>query len=126
MARRSYPTDLTDDEWRVLEPLIPAAKSGGRPRSVDPREMVNALRSVLRAGCAWRVLPHEFPRWPTGDAYFRRWERDGTGERIAGTLRRELRVAVGRRPDPSAAIRDSQSVKTTEKGGHAATMRRRS
>ena len=125
MARRSYPTDRTDDEWWVLEPLIPPAKPGGRPRSVDPREIINALRYLLRSGGAWRLLPHEFPPWPTVYAYFRRWEADGTWERIAGALRRDLRVALGRRAEPSAAVLDSQTVKTTEKGGHAATTRGR-
>lgn len=125
MARRSYPTDLTDDEWRVLEPLIPPAKPGGRPRSVDSREIVNAIRYQVRSGGAWRLVPHEFPPWPTVYAYFRRWEADGTWERIAGVGRRELRVALGRRSEPSAAILDSQTVKTTEKGGRVATTRAR-
>jgi putative transposase len=125
MARRSYPTDLTDDEWRVLEPLIPPAKPGGRPRSVDSREVLNGIRYLLRSGGAWRLLPHEFPPWPTVYAYFRRWQADGTWERIAGVLRHDLRGALGRRAEPSAAVLDSQTVRTTEKGGHAATTRGR-
>ena len=123
MTRRAYPTDLTDDEWRALEPLIPAAKPGGRPRSADPREIMNAIRYALRAGCAWRLLPHDLPPWQTAYAYFRRWEADGTWERIASALRRDLRVALGRRPEPSAAVLASQTVKTTERGGRAATTR---
>ena len=126
MPRRAYPTDLTDDEWRVLEPLIPPAKPGGRPRGVDPREVLNAMRYLLRSGGAWRLLPHEFPPWPTVYAYFRRWQADGTWERMAAVLRRELRVALGRRAEPSAAVLDSQTVKTTEKGGRAATTGARS
>jgi putative transposase len=121
MARQTYPTDLTDDEWRVLEPLLPAAKPGGRPRSVDLREVLNGIRYLLRSGGAWRLVPHEFPPWPTVYAYFRRWEADGTWERIAGVLRRDLRVALGRHAEPSAAVLDSQTVRTTEKGGRAAT-----
>lgn len=125
MATKRYPTDLTDDEWRVREPLIPAAKPGGRPRRVDLREIVNGVRYLLRAGCAWRLLPTDLPPWATVYADFRRWEADGTWETSATTLRQRVRIAQGRDPEPSAAIRDSQTVKTTEKGGRAATTRGR-
>src|SRR5215211_1972565 len=121
MATKRYPTDLTGDEWRVLEALIPPAKPGGGLCIVDLREIVNGVRYLLRAGCAWRLLPNDLPPWETVYAYFRRWEADGTWETIATTLRRKVRTAQGRDPEPSAAILDSQTAKTTEKGGHAAT-----
>jgi putative transposase len=125
MKRKAYPTDLTDKEWELLEPLIPPAKPGGRPREVDMREIVNAIVYQLRSGGAWRLLPHDFPNWSTVYGYFSRWSKDGTWEWINAQLRRDLRVAEGRDPEPSAAIMDSQSVKTTEKGDHAATTRAR-
>ena len=125
MPRRPYPSDLSDAQWRVLEPLIPPPKPGGRPRSVDIREVVNAILYVARNGATWRALPHDYPPWRTVYhyfRYFRAWRRDGIWERVHDALRDRVRVEAGRDASPSAAIIDSQSVKTTGKGGRAATM----
>jgi len=121
MTREAYPTDVTDEQWALLEPLLPAAKPGGRPRSVDLREVVNAMLYLLRSGCAWRLLPHEFPPWGTVWTYFRRWRDDGTLDRLHDELRARVREAAGRDRQPSAGCLDSQSVKTAEKGGRAAS-----
>jgi len=120
--RKSYPSDLTDDEWTLLALLLerPKRDGRGRPRTVDRREVVNAILYVLRTGCQWRYLPEGFPAWQTVYWYFVRWLNDGTWQRVNDQLRRELRVKKGRDAEPSAASIDSQAVKTTEIGRTAA------
>ena len=117
MPRQPYPSDLTPDQWRRLQPWLPAPKTQGRPRTVCLREVVDAIRYVLRTGCAWRMLPHDFPCWQTVYGYFRTWRRTGLWTRIHEALRSRVRRRAGRQATPSAAILDSQSVKTTEVAG---------
>lgn len=122
MRRKPYPSDLTDAEGERLAPLIPPAKPGGRPRGVDMREVLNGIFYVAREGIRWRALPHDLPYHGVCYWYLRRFQEDGTWEAINDALRTELRVQAGRDPEPSVAIIDSQSVKTTEKGGASAAM----
>jgi putative transposase len=119
--RKRYPSDLTDNAWRVLEPLVPHVEAGGRPADHARREVVNAILYVLRTGCQWRALPHDLPPWKTVYTYFRTWRLNGTWKRLHDTLRRKVRRSVGKQSEASAGIVDSQTVKTTEKGGRAAT-----
>ena len=124
--RASYPSDVTDAQWALVEPLLarPRRADGrGRPREVDLREVVNAILYLLREGCRWRSLPHDFPNWNTVYWYFARWTDDGTLMRIHDTLRRRVREQDGRDPEPSAVLIDSQSVKATAKGGMSGLTR---
>jgi transposase len=117
MDRHAYPSDLSDAEFACLEPYLPAPKRCGRPWLHPRRAILDAIFYLVRTGCQWRALPREYPPWSTVHYWFRRWRLDGLWERVNGALRERLRVAVGRDPQPSAAVVDSQSVKTTGVGG---------
>ena len=112
MKRKPYPSDLTDAQWALLAPLIPAPRPGGRPRTADMREVVNGLLYIDREGCTWRALPHDLPPWRTCYNYMRWWADDGTWDAMIAALRPKVRAAAGRDPTPSACCIDSRSVKT--------------
>ena len=115
--KRSYSTDLSDEEWGCLEPHVPAPNKRGRPKTHTTREVLDAIFYVLKSGCPWRLLPRDFPPWETVYWWFRKWRIDGTFEHLNAALRELSRIRWGRNPHPSAGIADSQTTKTTGVGG---------
>jgi len=120
-SKLRYPSDVTDEEWSFIGPLIPRAKKGGNKRTVDDREVFNGVMYILSPGCQWAALPRDLPPRSTVNDYFRRWSEDGTLDNIHHALYEKCRERAGREPSPTAAIIDSQSVKSAEKGGIRAT-----
>lgn len=116
--KAKYPSDLSDDQWAVLGPLIRTATR--QPGKIDRRAIVNGIFYQLRTGCQWRYLPREYPNWKTVYSCFWRWQRSGVWDQVLQALQPQARQAPGRGVYPTVAVMDSQSVKTTEKGGHAA------
>src|SRR5436305_7435690 len=110
MSRKAYPSDLTDEQWPLVEVRVPPARPGGRPRKTDMREVVNAILYLTREGCSWRALPHDFPPWKTVYNYFEAWSADGTWDTMLEALRPQARLKAGRQPTPSACCIDSQSA----------------
>jgi putative transposase len=117
MSRTPYPTDLSNAQWQLIEPYVPRPRPGGRPARYPRREVVNAILYQARNGCVWRALPHDLPPYRIVFHYFRAWQRDGTWGKVHDALREKVRRRAGKKPRPSVAILDSQSVKTTEQGG---------
>lgn len=119
MARKQYPTDLSDSQWKRIEPLIPPAKPGGRPRTTEMRDVLDAVFYVTRTGCAWRMLPHDFPPWQTVYDFYSNWRDDDTWAKMNARLREQVRRKAKRKAEPRIAVLDSQSVKTTDRGGES-------
>ncbi len=122
MTEPVYPSDLSDAEWAILEPLIPAAKSGGHPRTTDMRAVCNGIYYQLKSGCQWEMLPREFPPSSTVYSYYRKWQRRGVWEPLNHALRDQVREQMGRSTQPTAIAADSQSVKTAEKRGRCMAL----
>jgi transposase len=125
MCYKNYPSNLTDTEWQLIEPLLPPESRIGHPREVDLRAIINAIFYVQREGCTWRGLPGDFPPWQTVYNYLRHWQRLGVWQQIHDQLREQVRQAVGKNIQASAGVIDSQSVKTTEKRGRSTATTRR-